>query len=131
MSTSKLGGVTALLAALLVAADAVAAVQYVNPVPLGKSVATPVGNVASGPTQVPIITWGGDIATVLANGKREGDPTSKSSIFGKLRRNLRLAREDVFAKQLEAYLSGRSPYLRGTLGMVNMATEAAGSRSSH
>ncbi|MGH8676138.1 MAG: ABC transporter substrate-binding protein, partial [Burkholderiales bacterium] len=33
--------------------------------------------------------------------------------------------EDVFAKQLEAYLSGRSPYLRGTLGMLNMATEAA------
>ena len=123
MSTSKLGGVTALLAALLVAADAVAAVQYVNPVPLGKSVATPVGNVASGPTQVPLITWGGDIATVYANGNQA--TTAPNSIFGKLGLKLRLVREDVFAKQLDAYLSGRSPYLRGTLGMINMAAEAA------
>ncbi len=122
MSTSKLGGVTALLAALLVAADAVAAVQYVNPVPLGKSVATPVGNVASGPTQVPLITWGGDIATVYANGNQA--TTAPNSIFGKLGLQLRLVREDVFARQLDAYLSGRSPYLRGTLGMINMAAEA-------
>ena len=62
--------------------------------------------------------------TVLANGKTK--VTKKSSIFGKLGLNLRLVREDVFAKQLDAYLAGRSPYLRGTLGMVNMAAEAAG-----
>ncbi len=36
---------------------------------------------------------------------------------------MRLVREDVFRKQVEAYLSGRSPYLRGTLGMINMAAE--------
>jgi len=98
--------------------------QFIQSPPLAQAVTTAVGAVAPGPVQVPIITWGGDIATVLANGNAKA--TSKTSIFGKLGLNLRLAREDVFAKQLEAYLSGRSPYLRGTLGMVNMAIEAAG-----
>ncbi len=106
------------------AAGAAAQGQFIQSPPLAQTVTTAVGAVAPGPTQVPIITWGGDIATVLANGNAKA--TSKTSIFGKLGLNLRLAREDVFAKQLEAYLSGRSPYLRGTLGMVNMAIEAAG-----
>lgn len=106
------------------AAEATAQGQFIQSPPLAQSVTTAVGAVASGPVQVPIITWGGDIATVMANGNAKA--TSKSSIFGKLGLNLRLVREDVFAKQLEAYLSGRSPYLRGTLGMVNMAAEAAG-----
>ena len=106
------------------AAGTLAQGQFTQSPPLAQTVTTAVGAVAPGPTQVPIITWGGDIATVLANGNAKA--TSKTSIFGKLGLNLRLAREDVFAKQLEAYLSGRSPYLRGTLGMVNMATEAAG-----
>jgi ABC-type nitrate/sulfonate/bicarbonate transport system substrate-binding protein/outer membrane protein OmpA-like peptidoglycan-associated protein len=111
--------------ALLLAALAwpLAAVEFVQPVPLAKSVTTPVGNVASGPVQVPIITWGGDIATLHANGNAVS--TAPGSIFGKQGLQLRLVREDVFAKQLEAYLAGRSPYLRGTLGMINMAAEAA------
>jgi ABC-type nitrate/sulfonate/bicarbonate transport system substrate-binding protein/outer membrane protein OmpA-like peptidoglycan-associated protein len=105
------------------AASAVFAVQYVTPVPLAQADKTAVGPVASGTTQVPIITWGGDIATVLANGN--GAATAATSIFGKQGLQLRLFREDVFGKQLEAYLSGRTPYLRGTLGMVQMAAEAA------
>lgn len=103
--------------------SAVMAVQYVTPATLGKSVTTAVGAVAPGPTQVPLITWGGDIATVLANGNSA--TTAAGSIFAKQGLQLRLVREDVFSKQLEAYLSGRSPYLRGTLGMINMAAEAA------
>ena len=113
----------ALAALACFTAGAVAQGQFIQSPPLAQTVTTQVGAVAPGPTQVPIITWGGDIATVLANGNAKA--TSKTSIFGKLGLNLRLAREDVFAKQLEAYLSGRSPYLRGTLGMVNMAAEAA------
>lgn len=123
MSARELVRVTALGAALLVAAQLAWAVQYVTPVPLAKSVATPVGAVAAGPTQVPIITWGGDIATIYANGNQA--TTAPSSLFGKLGLNLKLVREDVFARQVEAYLAGRSPYLRGTLGMINMAAEAA------
>jgi ABC-type nitrate/sulfonate/bicarbonate transport system substrate-binding protein len=107
--------------AMAFACAAAGAAQYVTPVALAKSVDTPVGAVATGPTQVPVITWGGDIATVVANG---GVATTKpGSIFAKQGLQLKLVREDVFSKQLEAYLSGRSPYLRGTLGMVNMAAE--------
>lgn len=97
------------------------AVQYVSAVPLAKVVNTPVGSVAGGPTQVPVITWGGDIATVHANGNAVA--TAPGSIFGKLGLKLQLVREDVFSKQVEAYLAGRSPYLRGTLGMINLALD--------
>jgi ABC-type nitrate/sulfonate/bicarbonate transport system substrate-binding protein/outer membrane protein OmpA-like peptidoglycan-associated protein len=97
------------------------AVQYVTPAALTKSISVPVGAVAPGTTQVPVITWGGDVATVLANGAVAN--TKPASIFSKQGLQLRLVREDVFSKQVEAYLSGRSPYLRGTLGMINMAAE--------
>lgn len=107
----------------LLSATAADAVQYVTPAPLAKSVTTPVGNVQPSPVQVPVITWGGDIATVHANGNAA--VTTANSVFGKLGLQLRLVREDVFSKQLEAYLAGRSPYLRGTMGMINMAAEAA------
>src|SRR5687767_435807 len=98
-----------------------AAVPYIQSPPLTQVVKSPVGAVAAGPVQVPIITWGGDIATIHANGNTKA--TARNSIFGKQGLNLNLVREDVFAKQVEAYMSGKSPYLRGTLGMVNMAAE--------
>lgn len=82
---------------------------------------TAVGEVVAGPTQVPLITWGGDIATILANGNALR--TVRGSAFATEGLDLSLVREDVFAKQLEAYISGRSPYLRGTLGMINMAAD--------
>lgn len=71
--------------------------------------------------KVPIITWGGDIATILANGDTKR--TRKGSIFHKAGLNLELFREDVFKKQVESYMKGETPYLRGTLGMINMASE--------
>lgn len=120
-SRSMLGTAVILLSGLFSSVSQ--AVQYLTPVPLTQAVSTAVGSVAAGPINVPVITWGGDIATIHANGNAAA--TAKSSRFGKLGLDLRLFREDVFAKQLEAYLSGRSPYLRGTLGMINMAVEAA------
>lgn len=128
MSLRTFGRAALLLVALLaptwvVAQGAKAAPKYVAAQPLADLVQTPVGPLRPGPVQVPIITWGGDIATILANGNTKN--TDKASVFGKLGLNLRLVREDVFAKQLEAYLSGGSPYLRGTLGMVQMAADAA------
>ena len=111
------------LAATLAVAAPKGATSYVAAPPLTEVVGATVGAVAPGPVQVPIITWGGDIATVYGNGNNK--TTDKTSVFGKLGLDLRLVREDVFAKQLAAYLTGRSPYLRGTLGMVQMANEAA------
>lgn len=103
---------------------ALAAPQYVSAPPLMDVVGnTAVGEVAGGTTQVPIITWGGDIATIYANGNAAR--TAKNSLMAAEGLDLNLVREDVFSRQVQAYLSGRSPYLRGTLGMIHMAAEAA------
>jgi outer membrane protein OmpA-like peptidoglycan-associated protein len=102
---------------------AVAAPRYVESPPLATTLANSrIGDVAPGPVQVPIITWGGDIATILANGNQAR--TARGSLFAQEQLDLNLVREDVFAKQVESYLAGRSPYLRGTLGMINMAADA-------
>lgn len=98
------------------------AVEFVNAAPLDRVVKTPQAPVRTGDsTLVPIITWGGDIATLHANGNAAA--TAADSIFAKLGLNLRLVRQDVFSKQLESYLSGETPYLRGTLGMINQAAD--------
>jgi len=92
--------------------------------PLTQVVNAPVRDCGSPSTvRVPLITWGGDIPTIYANGK--GAATTSGSIFGKQGLKLNLAREDVFAKQVEAYLKCDSPYLRGTMGMITMASEIA------
>jgi outer membrane protein OmpA-like peptidoglycan-associated protein len=115
-----------LLAALTVAAAAVeAAPQYVPSPPLREVLAAAaVGEVGSGVVQVPIITWGGDIATIYANGNQAR--TRAGSLAAAEGLDLNLVREDVFSKQVQAYLAGKSPYLRGTMGMVNMAAEVLG-----
>lgn len=70
---------------------------------------------------LPIITWGGDVATIYGNGSQAN--TSKGSIFDKQGLGFKLTRQDDFAKQLSEYLSCHSPYLRGTVGMISMAAE--------
>jgi ABC-type nitrate/sulfonate/bicarbonate transport system substrate-binding protein/outer membrane protein OmpA-like peptidoglycan-associated protein len=109
---------------LMLATTAVAAApRYVESPPLSEALGkVAVRDVAPGPTQVPIITWGGDIATILANGNQAR--TTQGSIFAGRGLDLRLVREDVFSKQIEAYLGGKSPYLRGTVGMLNLAADA-------
>lgn len=97
---------------------------YIEPRPLAQIVTTPVGDVrGSGPVTLPVITWGGDIATILANGN--APITAQGSIFASKGQSFTLKREDVFSKQVEMYMSGQTPYLRGTMGMVNMAAEVA------
>ncbi|MGB5686523.1 MAG: ABC transporter substrate-binding protein [Candidatus Electrothrix sp.] len=98
------------------------AVQYVKAPPLAEVVKAKVQDVKSGGAlQVPLITWGGDIATILANGNSKN--TAAGSIFAKQKLNLKLARIDDFKQQVEAYMQGDTPYLRGTMGMINMAAE--------
>lgn len=69
--------------------------------------------------RVPLITWGGDVATILANG---GKRTQGGSLFAQEGLNFELVRQDNFVEQVKEYLQGESPYLRGTLGMINIAT---------
>lgn len=76
-----------------------------------------------GEIKVPLIAWGADMQTILANGNAA--KTKEGSIFNQKGLSLELYREDIFSKQVEAYLSGDTPFLRGTLGMINMAAELA------
>jgi len=90
--------------------------EYLQPQPLSQVVKVSVRPVSTtGATKVPTITWGGDIATVLA--EMEG-------FFRDEGWNVTLFREDNFAKQVEMCLSGETPFLRGTMGMINAAADA-------
>ncbi|MDJ0851897.1 MAG: ABC transporter substrate-binding protein [Myxococcota bacterium] len=112
----------ALLAAVLAAGSTAAAPRYVEAPALASTIRGGVKSCsAAKPLRVPLISWGGDIATIHANGNAAR--TKKGSVFAEKGLDLQLVREDVFAKQVEAYLSCQSPFLRGTLGMVNMAAE--------
>lgn len=113
----------AVMAGAALAAGAVPA-RAAGPEPLARAVAGPVRDCpAAAEITLPLITWGGDIPTIYANGSRA--QTAPDSILGKAGLKLKLAREDVFSKQLAAYLRCDSPYLRGTAGMIAMAAEAA------
>lgn len=96
--------------------------KYIDAPPLSQAINTQVGEVKAGsPVQLPLITWGGDIATIYANGNSK--TTAKGSVFEKDGLNFKLFREDEFKKQVEMYIRGDTPYLRGTMGMINMAVE--------
>jgi ABC-type nitrate/sulfonate/bicarbonate transport system substrate-binding protein/outer membrane protein OmpA-like peptidoglycan-associated protein len=76
---------------------------------------------SSGATKLPVITWGGDIATIYANG---GATTTTGSIFNDEGLEFEIFREDNFVTQAQKCLDGETPYLRGTMGMINMAVSA-------
>lgn len=106
----------------IITTGAAHAVQYMDAPPLKNVINVPAGDVkGSGPVRVPLITWGGDEATILANGNSA--ETSAGSIFAQKGLKLKLVREDDFKKQVESYLRGDTPFLRGTYGMINMASE--------
>jgi ABC-type nitrate/sulfonate/bicarbonate transport system substrate-binding protein/outer membrane protein OmpA-like peptidoglycan-associated protein len=107
------------LACILLSWNSAAALQ--SP-PLATELKTSVGNVKSGKRiTVPLITWGGDMATILANGNSA--KTTNGSIFAQKGLSLALVRQDDFKKQVEAYIKGETPFLRGTMGMINLAAE--------
>jgi ABC-type nitrate/sulfonate/bicarbonate transport system substrate-binding protein len=83
----------------------------------------PVGEVQQGTVQVPFITWGGDVATFVANG---GLKTAPGSTFAKLGIDMQLVNGDDFAQQVRNYLKGTSPFLRGELRMLALASEVVG-----
>ncbi|WP_194435382.1 OmpA family protein [Vibrio fluminensis] len=98
------------------------AVTSVNVVPVESRSLPSTRSVASGPHDLPMITWGGDIATIASNGSNA--VTQKSSPFGKSGLAYKLVREDVFQNQLNNYISGKTPFIRGSMSMINMAASA-------
>jgi ABC-type nitrate/sulfonate/bicarbonate transport system substrate-binding protein len=74
--------------------------------------------------KVPFLTWGGDVATFLANG---GDKETKpGTLFAKQGLKVNLVNGDDFIAQVKSYLSGETPYLRGTMSMLGQASEVLG-----
>lgn len=88
--------------------------EMLQPKPLTEVVSQTKGKVKAGTVQVPMITWGGDMATIYAE---------QSGVFSKNGQKVKIFVENNFPKQVEACLAGRTPYLRGTIGMINAAAE--------
>lgn len=63
------------------------------------------------PTPLYFIDWGGDAATLLANG---GPSTTKGSVMDGLGLNFKLEDGNDVAVQVKAYRAGKTPYLRLT-----------------
>ncbi len=88
-----------------------------------------VGNVTAAPVEktktlnVPYLTWGGDVATFLANGDLK---TQSGSEYQKHGLDLQLVPGDDFVSQVKNYVSGKTPFLRGTIHMLGQASEVLG-----
>ena len=95
--------------------------QTVTQRPLTEVITAPTGKPSDAKTwKVPMIAWGGDLQEIEANG---GLKTEKGSLFEKKGLSIDLFREDDFRKQVEMYKKGEINFLRGTIGMLNSATE--------
>ena len=102
--------------------SSIAAPGYIDPEPMAQQIKTAVGEVdSSSPTQVPIITWGGELVSIFANGNSL--TTQENSLMAQAGLNIKLVKQDVFQEQVKDYMSGRSPYLRCTIGMCNQALD--------
>ena len=82
--------------------------------PLADVISARVNKVSSGKTRVPLITWGGDVATIYAE---------QNGIFRRNGLDVTLSLENHFPSQVARCLEGDTPYLRGTMGMINAAAE--------
>ncbi len=115
---SRPGGTMFMVSICLMLAAAgplAAAVEYKKAKPLADVVTTKASPVSTrGKLRVPLITWGGDVATLHAVEK---------GLFKKEGLDVEVFLENNFPKQVEAVLAGRTPYLRGTMGMINAAAE--------
>jgi ABC-type nitrate/sulfonate/bicarbonate transport system substrate-binding protein/outer membrane protein OmpA-like peptidoglycan-associated protein len=89
-------------------------VEYLEAKPLSKVVTPRLKPLEAGTKLVYVITWGGDVSIVY--GVQEG-------LFRAEGLDVTLRLENDFAKQVQAVLDGKTPYLRGTMGMINAAAE--------
>ncbi len=118
MSLRLVRGVTVAIAIAATArsgAWAAGKISPVDPKPLTAVVHGKIQPLQPGPLQVPVITWGGDVATVLA---------AQDGMFQAEGLDVKLFAENDFAKQVQDFIGGKTPFLRGTMGMINSAVEA-------
>jgi len=79
-------------------------------------------DLSRGVLAAPLITWAADGVTMDANGGL--DPNPSSDLAKATGVPVKLELKDDFDAQVADYVSGRSPFLRGTVGMINLASEA-------
>ena len=79
------------------------------------------GKAVSGESKLPMILWGADAVTIFANGLE--DKTTSSSLFGKNGFNYDLEMSNSVIKQAKNYISGKTPYFRGTLDQVALLND--------
>ncbi len=104
--------VTLLLTTIALSAQ----VKYIPLKPMSQVVSTTLKPVRiSDGISLPTITWGGDIATVYAD---------INGIFKQNGLTITLRNEDNFKDQVQRCINGETPYLRGTKGMIKMASDA-------
>lgn len=124
----KLPSFVALFIFLCCSAGHSAEVRYIDPVkpyknsPFLKDLKSKDVNLDQKVLNVPLITWAADGVTVSANGGLEPNPNSK--LARQLKLQIKLDVVDDFDKQVANYIQGHSPFLRGTVGMINLASEA-------
>ncbi len=122
-----LAAIPLLLAASRPAAAQPPAVHYVEPArPYGNSPflknarKAPVD--ANGPLLIPLITWAADGVTVSANNGLAANPNS--ALARAVGRPVRLEVTDDFDQQVQNYVAGKSPFLRGTADMIALVSQA-------
>jgi ABC-type nitrate/sulfonate/bicarbonate transport system substrate-binding protein/outer membrane protein OmpA-like peptidoglycan-associated protein len=79
-------------------------------------------NLASGTLRVPLITWAADGVTMSANGGLAANPNS--ALARAVQMPVQLELVDDFDEQVKNYVAGKTPFLRGTVGMIALAGEA-------
>lgn len=71
--------------------------------------------------QLPQILWGADMTTIYANGLKE--VTTTKSIYGQKGLNYELNLANSVIDQAKDYISGKTPFFRGTLDQVAMLND--------
>ncbi len=96
-----------------------------NPKPFADTVGpVSIQPVVGGQITCPFMSWGSDVATILGNGSLT---TQKGSIYDKLGVNITLYRQDDVVQQVKDYMGGKTPFLRGTLSSICLASEIVSS----
>jgi hypothetical protein len=80
---------------------------------------------ASAEMPVPYLTWGGDVATFLANGG--GGSTQPGSVYADAGLKLKMVNGDNFVQQVRDYMGGKTAVLRGTTTQIALASDVLGS----
>lgn len=89
-------------------------IEYLEAKPLSKVLTPRLKPIETAAKTLYVITWGGDVS--LIHGVEEG-------LFRNAGLDMTPTLENDFSKQIQAVLDGKTPYLRGTLGMINAAAE--------